>query len=57
MNRLSQNALLALITAISVTAPAYAGLSATPVPVLGLGIPALVAFGYAYRRLNKNNKD
>jgi hypothetical protein len=47
----------ALVSAICMTAaipPAWAGIGvATPAPIVGLGIPALIAFGYAYRRLRR----
>lgn len=54
MRRISELA-VALVGAMSITTPAWAGMvpPASPGPVIGLGIPALAAFGLAYRRLRK----
>lgn len=52
-------ALFGLVTAVFVTAPALAGAPppATPLPVVGLGIPAIALFGLAYRRLRNRGED
>ncbi len=59
MSRNIEYALFGLVTAICVTAPALAGAPppATPLPVVGLGIPAIALFGLAYRRLRNRGED
>ena len=59
MSRQVANILIGVVTAVVVTAPAFAGSipAATPLPVVGLGIPALALFGLAYRRLRNRGKN
>ncbi|MCW1403528.1 hypothetical protein OKA06_14855 [Novosphingobium sp. MW5] len=52
-----ETATVMLIASMAATSPAWAGLApATPAPVIGLGIPALAAFGLAYKRLRNRNQ-
>lgn len=52
-----ETAAVMLVASMVVAAPAWAGLApATPAPVIGLGIPALAAFGLAYKRLRSRNQ-
>lgn len=57
MRRLIDGSLVLLIAATAGIAPAMAGAApGTPAPVIGLGIPAIVAFGLLYKRM-RNRKD
>lgn len=52
MQRLIDGALVSTICLTAGIAPAWAGIGvATPGPVIGLGIPALAAFGLLYKRM------
>lgn len=53
MRRIEEFAVITTVSIIASAAPAYAGICApaAPAPVIGLGIPALAAFGLAYKRL------
>lgn len=55
MSRLVENLSLAAVTSLVVAAPAWGGMipPGVPAPVVGLGIPALAAFGLLYRRMRK----
>ena len=56
MRRLIDGVLASVIACTAVISPALAGLvPPTPAPVVGLGIPALVAFGLLYKRMRNRN--
>lgn len=56
MRRLIDGSLVLVIAVTAGIAPAMAGLPVgTPAPVVGLGIPAIVAFGLLYKRM-RNRK-
>jgi hypothetical protein len=56
MRRLIDGSLVLAIACTAGIAPAMAGLPVgTPAPVVGLGIPAIVAFGLLYKRM-RNRK-
>lgn len=57
MQRLFDGALILIIATTIEIAPAMAGMApGTPAPVVGLGIPAIAAFGLLYKRM-RNRKD
>lgn len=59
MQKLLERAGIAAILAVSVDAPAQAGMvppAGVPGPALGLGIPALALLGYGYMRLRDRRK-
>ena len=48
-----------VVASLATAGPAMAGgciPPGTPAPVIGLGIPALLAFGIAYKRLRKTDE-
>jgi hypothetical protein len=52
MRRLIDGSLVLVIACTAGIAPAMAGLPiGAPAPVIGLGIPAVVAFGVLYKRM------
>jgi hypothetical protein len=52
MRRLIDSTLVLVIACTAGIAPAMAGVPmGAPAPVVGLGIPALVAFGLLYKRM------
>ena len=52
MRRLIDGSLYVVIACTAGIAPALAGLPVgTPAPVVGLGIPAIAAFGLLYKRM------
>lgn len=58
MRRLIDCSLVAFIACTAGIAPAMAGLPVgTPAPVIGLGVPAVAAFGLLYKRMRKRNDD
>lgn len=59
MRRILETAAVTAIATLFSAAPAFAGMCvpATPAPVIGLGIPALAAFGLAYKRLRNRSDD
>ena len=57
MRRLIDGTLVLVIACTAGITPALAGLPVgTPAPVIGLGIPAIAAFGLLYKRM-RNRKD
>lgn len=58
MTRFFERAGLFVVATLATAGPAMAGciFPATPAPVIGLGIPALLAFGIAYKRLRKTDE-
>ena len=58
MRRIAEIAIVVFVAAIASASPALAGNipPATPAPVIGLGIPAIAAFGLLYKRL-RGRKD
>ena len=56
MRRLIDGSLVLVIAATAAIAPAMAGLPVgTPGPVVGLGIPAIAAFGLLYKRMRSRS--
>ena len=52
MRRIIDGSLVLIIACTAGIAPAMAGLPVgTPAPVIGLGIPAIAAFGLLYKRM------
>lgn len=52
MRRLIDSSLVLVIACTAGIAPAIAGVVVgTPAPVIGLGIPAIAAFGLLYKRM------
>lgn len=52
MQRLIDGALVSVICVSTAITPAFAGISVgAPAPVIGLGIPAIAAFGLLYKRM------
>ena len=53
MRRIAEVAIVIFVATIASASPALAGCVpvGTPAPVIGLGIPALAAFGLLYRRV------
>ncbi len=57
MMRKIESVTVMLVASMAVAGPAWAGfVPATPAPVIGLGIPALAAFGLVYKRLRGRNQ-
>lgn len=59
MVRYFEIVVLGVATAFVVAVPALAAPPppATPLPVVGLGLPAIALFGLAYRRLRNRSED
>ncbi len=59
MIRAIENTVFLVVTGVLTAAPAFAGPPppSTPLPVLGLGLPALALVGLAYRRLRNRGED
>jgi hypothetical protein len=57
MTRIFERIGVFVAATLATAGPAMAGcvIPGTPAPVIGLGIPALVAFGIAYKRLRKTD--
>jgi hypothetical protein len=52
MRRFIDGSLVLTVACTAAIVPAMAGVPAgTPAPVIGLGIPAIVAFGLLYKRM------
>ena len=58
MTRIFERIGVFVVASLATSGPAMAGniLPGTPAPVIGLGIPALLAFGIAYKRLRKTDE-
>ncbi len=58
MRRITDFAIVAVVAMIAGATPAFAGMCVpgAPAPVIGLGIPALAAFGLAYKRLRNRGE-
>lgn len=53
MRRITETAVVVFVATIASASPAFAGIIpvGVPAPVVGLGIPAIAAFGLIYKRL------